>query len=94
MFQLLAFKPEVAKAIWPYIALAPIAYLGGLSSPLRILAASKAVMEAALYSNVELQPDSPFNRIFADTACRAFPGLICKNVLDAVMGFSENQLNS
>ena len=37
MFNLLALKPEVSKAIKPYIALAPVAYLGNIPSPIRYL---------------------------------------------------------
>lgn len=95
MFELLAFKPEVAKAIRVYIALAPVTYVGGVSNPQKIFGAiPKPVLKAALYTNVEYQQESPFNRIFADIGCRAFPGLICKNALDIFVGFSEGQLNS
>lgn len=37
MFNLLALKPEVSKAIKPYIALAPVAFLGNIPSPIRYL---------------------------------------------------------
>ena len=94
MFELLAFKPEVAKAIRPYIALAPVAYLGELASPLRYLAASQRLMRTLLYKNIEFLPDSQFNKIFSEIACRAFPGLICKNFLYLTCGFSAKQLNS
>lgn len=35
MFELLGLRPETSKAIRPYIALAPIAFLGNMTSPLR-----------------------------------------------------------
>lgn len=95
MFELLAFKPEVAKALRVYVALAPVAFHGGISNPTRLLAATpKALLKAALYTNVEVQKNSPLNEIFGDTICRALPGLICKNALDIVAGFSEGQVNS
>ena len=94
MFELLAFKPEVAKAIRVYVALAPVAFLGNISKELRKLADSKPVLKAALYTNVELTPDSPFNKIFSGIACSAFPGHTCKNALSVMMGVDEDQLNS
>lgn len=35
MFELLGLRPETSQAIRPYIALAPIAFLGNMTSPLR-----------------------------------------------------------
>lgn len=41
MFELLSLKPEIAKVIKPYFALAPVAHLGNLRSPLRYLGSIK-----------------------------------------------------
>jgi len=94
MFNLLSLKPEVSKVLKPVIAMAPVAYLGGLSSPVKYLASSQRLMRSLLYKNSEFLPNSQFSRIFSEIACRAFPGLICKNFIYLFAGFSQRQLNS
>lgn len=93
MFELLSFKPEVAKAIRVYIALAPVAYIGAAPSPLRFLAFSERLMRRLMYHNIEFLPNSWYNKIFSAVACPLFPGLICKNALYLICGFSTKQLN-
>ena len=94
MFQLLSFRPEVAKAIRPYIALAPVAYLGAMPTPLRYLAFSGRLMQIFLHRNIEFPTNSRFFKIYSKIACPAFPDLICKNSLYIACGFSAKQLNS
>lgn len=91
MFQLLAFRPEVAKAIRPYIALAPVAYLSN-NAPIKYLT-SKFLLRTLLSKNSEFLANSRFSETVSEL-CRALPNLLCKNLIHAFVGFSRNQLNS
>lgn len=94
MFQLLSFRPEVAKAIRPYIALAPVAFMQDIATIFRFPAASKSLIRILLYQNEEFPIDSRFTKIYSELACPTLPALVCKNSLYLIFGFSTKQLNS
>ena len=94
MFELLSFRPEVAHAIRPYIALAPVSYLSNMATIFRFPAASESLLRTFLYKNIEFPFDSRFTKIYSGLACPTLPSLVCKNTLYLIFGFSTDQLNS
>ena len=95
MFQLLSFRPEVANAIRPYIALAPVAFLHDIATLRRTPAVSETAIRILLYQNKEFSMKSLFTKISSQLACPTpLLSLVCKNALYLNYGFSTKQLNS
>ena len=98
MFELLSLKPDVSKVIKPYIALAPVAYLGDVASPSRFLASSlafnKFLMNGFSNLNVEMFASSKFEKIVLRILCNAFNKILCQNFVFFLYGASDLPLNS
>ncbi|XP_054153917.1 lipase member J-like [Oppia nitens] len=90
MFGLLASRPEYSQIIDPFIALAPVAYVSHIKSPIRYFA---ELSSALRFIGGEFLPSDKFVRLLAEEFCDKRLRFICSNILFLMSGFDENQLN-
>lgn len=94
LFQLLAIRPEFEKIIKPIIALAPVARVNNVRTPIKLLSYQPQLMKNFLknydsYLNLKsLKPN-----FLSDILCRNQFEFFCKNMLFLLGGFDTRQLN-
>ncbi|XP_026318135.1 lipase 3-like [Hyposmocoma kahamanoa] len=97
LFSLLSTKEQYNKILRAGFALAPVAYMSDVRSPIRYLAKisnSIELMMKILGQN-EFLPQSELIKIFARIACEISPyeEAICENAIFYLCGFDEKQFN-
>jgi lysosomal acid lipase/cholesteryl ester hydrolase len=95
MFGLLATRPEYNDKIKPFVAMAPVAFVGHVKSPIKYIAHSRLLYEFLEKRGGAFFPTSMFNRVLTDHFCpmSSFK-YICSNVVFLLTGFNQEQLNS
>lgn len=89
MFALLTIRPEWAAIVQPFVALAPVTFLGNTRSPLARLSS----LEWALKSHGgQFLPIHPIASQLVDMACRGAP-TICSNLFFLIGGYDSPRLN-
>ncbi|CAG9858471.1 unnamed protein product [Phyllotreta striolata] len=96
-FVMASEKPEYNSKIKVHIALAPIAYMKHITSPLlKIMAFWEGAIELLfnLIGENEFLPQKGFLHLITETMCSIGVGkLLCENTLFALCGFSLNEMN-
>ncbi|OWA51221.1 Lysosomal acid lipase/cholesteryl ester hydrolase [Hypsibius exemplaris] len=90
---------ELAKKIRVFIALAPVAFLGNMKSPLlRLIApfARELAFLFRLFGYRDFLPDYPLIQYLAEKFCikQPIPARVCENVIFIVAGYDFAQINS
>ncbi|XP_059483957.1 uncharacterized protein LOC132201648 [Neocloeon triangulifer] len=96
-FVMVSERPEYNAKIRQMHALAPVAFMGGVRSPLALLAPFVDQLEWVLnmFGVDEFFPSTEFLEFIGASLCRdgAFTQAICSNVLFLLCGFDSKQLN-
>ncbi|XP_050390217.1 gastric triacylglycerol lipase [Patella vulgata] len=91
----LSQNPEFGEKIKLFFALAPVATVGSMESPIRYLSALK---DETIYEILKRRDFLPSNRILdilADTVCRSQElRFLCANVLFLIAGYDTSNLNN
>ncbi|XP_026497966.2 lipase 3-like [Vanessa tameamea] len=96
LFAMLTLRPEYNDILKAGIALAPVAFLSDLKSPLKSLApiASNVAYMEMLYGSHEFIPkDSVLGRMTKSCDADSMDSLVCKNVVFYICGYNEKQFN-
>ncbi|XP_053202994.1 gastric triacylglycerol lipase-like [Panonychus citri] len=93
MFGLLSIKPEYSNLIKPFIALAPVARVDHLQSPIRMLAKIEPAVQFLRSHGGEFLSNNRFIRYLKRTLCTPPFHFICSNTLFLLMGYDSTQLN-
>ncbi|RWS18703.1 gastric triacylglycerol lipase-like protein, partial [Leptotrombidium deliense] len=94
MFALLSERPEYAEIVKPFIALAPVAKVGHIKSPIRYLAENPLLMDFFYYKGGAFFPSSDLINYMAEQFCK-FEVIadLCSNILFLFAGYDSTQLN-
>ncbi|CAG2161896.1 unnamed protein product [Oppiella nova] len=90
MFALLASRPEFSQIINPFIALAPVAYVSDIITPIRYIAEFNDVLR---FIGGKFLPSDKLMTYLAEELCDTKMRIICSNILFLLSGFDEQQLN-
>ncbi|CAG2104946.1 unnamed protein product [Medioppia subpectinata] len=90
MFALLSSKPEYSQIINPFIALAPIAYVAGIKSPIRYFTEFSSALR---FIGGEFLPSDKLMTHLAEEFCDNEVKFICANLLYLFSGYDRDQLN-
>lgn len=96
-FARLSRDKDLAKKIRIFVALAPVAYLKHLKSPIRLLAPFSKDLDFlfALFGVRDFFPSSPLIRWLAENVCDIeIPKILCENIMFLFGGYDYNNLNS
>ena len=93
MFGLLSTKPEYSNLIKPFVALAPVARVDHLQSPIRMLAQIEPFVNLLRIHGGEFLSNDRFIRYLKRTLCTPPFHFICSNTLFLLMGYDSMQLN-
>jgi lysosomal acid lipase/cholesteryl ester hydrolase len=96
MFALLSESPEYNEKISGFFALAPVAYGGHMTGPVKLLAPFVGLDKffADLIGLDELLPNNRLMKFLGDTLCRIAPKLACENFLFVATGYDPQQMNA
>ncbi|CAB3373681.1 Hypothetical predicted protein [Cloeon dipterum] len=96
-FVMLSEKPEYNAKIKQMHALAPVAFMSGVRSPLALIAPFVDQIEwiMSMFGVDEFLPSSGFMEFIGQALCNdgAWTQVICSNVLFLIVGFDSKQLN-
>ncbi|XP_019636346.1 PREDICTED: gastric triacylglycerol lipase-like [Branchiostoma belcheri] len=87
---------ELARKVKTFFALAPVAYLGNMVSPLRLLSNFLEPIELiyALLGKGEFMPTSEFIRFLGQEFCdKPVLDVFCENILFLIAGFNYGNMN-
>lgn len=93
MFGLLASKPEYSNIVKPFIALAPVARIDHIKSPIRLLSKIKPIVDYFKKHAEELLPNSGMIKHLEKHICTPKFHFICTDIVFMLMGFDSEQLN-
>ncbi|CAH0724353.1 unnamed protein product, partial [Brenthis ino] len=96
LFAMLTLRPEYNNILKAGFALAPVAFLTNLKSPLKSLApiASNVAYMEMLYGSHEFLPkDSILGRMTSSCKVDKMDSVVCKNVIFYICGYNEKQFN-
>ena len=96
LFAMLTLRPEYNHILKAGFALAPVAFLTNLKSPLKSLApiATNVAYMEMLYGSHEFLPkDSVLGRMTSSCEVDNFDSVVCKNVIFYICGTDEKQFN-
>ncbi|KAL4234542.1 hypothetical protein ACF0H5_006185 [Mactra antiquata] len=97
-FSELSQNRDLASKIKMFVALAPAVYLGEVTSPLRLvmplIKSSRFLLD--VFGTGEFLPTSGILSTISGAVCNipGVPSAICDNILFAIAGYDEKQLNS
>jgi lysosomal acid lipase/cholesteryl ester hydrolase len=96
MFALLSESPEFNEKISAFFALAPVAYGGHMTGPVKLFAPLVNFAQAltSLLGVDELLPSSKLMKFLGDTLCEVAPRLACENFLFVATGYDPYQMNA
>lgn len=89
-------NPELQSRVGVFIALAPAAFLGHVTSPVRVIAHYARTLENVwdLFGHGEFFPSSQLVRFLSQWLCRySRVPWVCKNVIFLFAGFDEGNTN-
>nr|XP_012231416.1 PREDICTED: lipase 3-like [Linepithema humile] len=97
-FYVMAIKrPEIAKMVRVMISLAPAAFVGNMTGPLRLIAPFISSIEAVLRSLGvnELLPKNSLLQYLTRVGCNfdPFTKQICSDIIFLIIGFDQEQFN-
>lgn len=91
MFALLGLRPEYAQVVQPFIAMAPVAFVGHNKSPVRYFARSAPILRLI---GGEFLPSVNLVNLMAEMFCRHQLRAVCRNLMFLIGGSDYNHLNS
>ena len=95
-FAKFGIDPELQSHINVFVALAPVAYLKHVTSPIRLLApVCKWITKAVdLFGHGEFMPSTKLINFLADHLCGSERfSVVCSNILFLVVGYNPSNLN-
>lgn len=96
MFARLSQDKDLAVQVRLFVALAPVAYLDGVISPIRYLApfANDIELLFKIFGVKDFLPNNALIRWLARNVCdREIPVILCENIFFILGGYDEKQLN-
>lgn len=92
MFALLSMRPEYAKIVRPFLALAPVSTVASVRSPIRYLAPLAPIFREL---GGEFLPSTPAVNRLSNLLCRFYleEKYICQNIVFFLSGFDAQHLN-
>lgn len=96
-FAQLPQDPALARRIRLFVALAPVAYLDGVISPIRLLApfAGDIQLLFDVFGVRDFLPNDALIKWLARNVCsREIPVILCENVFFILGGYDEKQMNT
>ncbi|XP_053209378.1 gastric triacylglycerol lipase-like [Panonychus citri] len=94
IFGLLVEQPEYSKKINPFIALAPVAYVGHITTPIRPIAHIPGLKEALTVGGGEINLPKPLIDLAASEFCtRPLVDQTCASIFYLIGGYDPEQFN-
>ncbi|XP_053203591.1 gastric triacylglycerol lipase-like [Panonychus citri] len=94
MFGLLSERPNYSLKVKPFIALAPVVYVGNILPALRIAAALPFVLYSLRKTGGELGDGSSILSITSEFVCNRWEPIVCENLIYPLKGYSPDLLNT
>uniref|UniRef100_T1JB84 Partial AB-hydrolase lipase domain-containing protein n=1 Tax=Strigamia maritima TaxID=126957 RepID=T1JB84_STRMM len=96
MFALLSTQPKYNEIVKTFFALAPVARLKNVKTPLRFLAPFSRSLDWILntITTGEFLTSSPLMKFFTSTICASRLSFLCEHILFSICGFNAPELNS
>lgn len=94
MFGLLSSKPEYQNKINKFIALAPVASVKNMKSPVRYLSKFMPFWNTLSYVHGQFLLSTPMKTFITNHLCNSEVKALCSNMLFVLSGFSPNNLNT
>lgn len=86
-------NPKYNEVIRPFVALAPIATVSNVKSPIRYLAHNPVLIDFFKWRGGQFLPSTDYIKYLAERVCDSRYIAICSNLLFLVAGFDVPQLN-
>lgn len=93
VFGLLSTRPEYSEILKPVIALAPVATLGSIGTPIRHLTKIPFLTTLLKRMSPEFLTQGWVTKFIADRLCSSRFAVICSNIMFIANGFSTEQLD-
>jgi lysosomal acid lipase/cholesteryl ester hydrolase len=93
LLALLSSRKEYNDVIKPFIALAPVAVLKSMKSPIKYLAHNSFLVEYFKWKGGQFLPSDRYMRRLAEQVCDSRYMTVCANVMFLLSGFDGEQLN-
>lgn len=94
MFGLLSAHPEYSSKVKPFIALAPVAHVGNIKTPVKYLAYISGIDKILTTIGGEILPNSLPLKIIKTKICSGLTERICGIVMDILYGPDPYQRNT
>lgn len=94
MLCLLSTRKEYNQVIKPFIAMAPVAVLKSMKSPIKYLARNTFLVEYFKWKGGQFLPSDRYMRRLAEQVCDSRYMFVCSNLMFLLSGFDGAQLNN
>lgn len=91
---LLSSRKEYNHVIKPFIAMAPVAVLRNMKSPIKFLAQNTFLVEYFKWKGGQFLPSDRYMRRMAEHVCDSRYMFVCSNLMFLLSGFDGGQLNN